>query len=91
MLYFEHMVLLFTVYPILYSICIYVLYYNYFIVIKYQFSITHHEVTRTRALRLREMRLYLLTHGGHAKNLGMVLPYHMYIFGGGHFFTVWDV
>ena len=49
----------------------------------YQFSINHHEVARTRALRLREMRLYL--RGGYAKNLGMVLPYYMYmysIFGG---------
>ena len=59
----------------------------------YQFSITGtpHEVARTRAARLQEKRRYHLSHGGHAKNPRMVLPNHMYIFGGGYFFTVWDV
>ena len=39
-----------------------------------QFCNTHYEVARTRALRLREMRLFHLSHGGHAINPGMILP-----------------
>ena len=39
-------------------------------------------MARIRALRLREMRLYHLSHGGHAKNPEMVVPNHMYIYGG---------
>ena len=39
-------------------------------------------MARTRALKLREMRLYHLSHGGHAKNPEMVVPNHMYIYGG---------
>ena len=59
----------------------------------YKFFSINHEVARTRAFRLWEMRLYLLSHGGHANALksgNSTAVKHVY-FWRGTFFTVCDV